>query len=85
MRDIADSYNGRFVTVLGWGDRDENGNGDYPSILHEIEGSATIRRPKSPDCGLTVGPNQFCIEDGAEDHRFCSGDSGGPVSVKVRM
>ena len=82
--DVAESYNGRLATVTGWGDRDEDqhGNGDYPEILHELQDSVPITTRAS--CTISHGPKQFCITETQQDKRFCSGDSGGPVTLKVR-
>ena len=83
--DVSDHYSGRHATVTGWGrlSKDANKKGQkWPYKLHELQDSLPIVTPDS--CDISIDDGKFCTgRSGYSPKTVCSGDSGGPVTLKV--
>jgi len=79
---VPDFYAGKTASLQGWGDTDPNENGIYPDVLKELQNSLSIT--KGSNCGSNgVRNDEFCTGKTGSEKTFCSGDSGGPITLQV--
>ena len=77
-------YRGRMASVTGWGDT--TGKGNYPGPLKELQDSFPITLNQGTKCGSSLlTKDTFCTGKSRGDGQFCSGDSGSPVTLEVKI